>query len=839
VTPHIRSRPSHAGIRLVAAVLACCLAPVTAQARQEWEGADFQRRRAEWFTRERAFPNETIDWDLMVRNRMRAAERHGFTLLAPFASAVTGSWVPMGPAGFFGVGFWDSGPQLDAGRIDAIAVHPTTAGTLWIASPQGGIWKTTTGGATWSPVTDNQCSLQMSTVRVDPVNPSIVYAGAANASGAAGCAILRSTDGGASWANWNGGLNFTAYNGGFINEFYIDPATAGSTTAGVLMFNYGGAGIYRSANSGQSWTRTLTYGYVTSIVSLPGSPNIVFAGVADYATASSTRSGIYRSADKGLTWTQVAGAPANWNSAGRFQLATSGARPGSVWTIVSDKSENLLSINRYDDGSASWAALPTTGIDQTQNGRTHFGTQGTYDLVVNVDPTDANRLYIAGVRAFRSTDGGTTWTVMGTEIHCDWHTIVVDPTNTKKLYAGTDGGVFVSNDGGDTWVSRNFGLLISMIYPGVSQHPTDPNILLGGLQDNGVLLGNGTSVFTSVRGGDGGYTAFNFLNTNVTWMETQWSAGPSLIKRTVSAGGAVTLTAPVSGISTTDRALFIPPFVMDPVTPTTLYFGTQRLYRTTNDGALWTALTGDLSLGSGSIRTIAIAPTDVNTIYVGTTDGNVQVSRDGGATFALRTTGLPARAVTDITVDRTDPTRAIVTLSGQSAAHVYLTTNAGSTWTSINGNLPDMPANASVIIDDSPNHIFVATDVGVWETTDGGLSWTATPAGLPTVVVNDLHYNPTTRQLIAATYGRGLFKFSLANPAAVLRGDVNRDGTVNAADALLIQQALLGNALPAATPPMPNGDATCNGTLDAADALAVLRHAVGLTTAGACVGTNR
>ena len=826
--------------RIVAfATIAIAAAPRAARA-QEWEGVDFQRRRAEWFERERAFPNESVNWELMMQNRVLAAQRRGFVSVLPLASAVTGSWVPLGPGGFYGVGYWDSAPQLDAGRIDAIAPSPSGNGTLLIASPQGGVWKSVTGGTSWIPTFDNQCTLQMSTLRFDPVNPNIVYAAASYASGAAGCAIFRSTDGGSTWANWNGGLNFTAYAGGFVNEFFIDPLSAGTTTSTVLMFNYYRYGIYRSTNSGQSWTHPLANGYVTSIVALPGSPGVVFAGLADYTTTSSTLSGLYRSADNGVTWTQVAGGPASWTSAGRFQLATSAAQPGSVWVIASNKSSNFLSVSRYDDGAGAWTTLPTSGIDLSQNGRTHFGTQGTYDLVVNVDPTNASRMYIAGVRAFRSVDGGTTWTAMGTEIHCDWHTLVIDPQNPKKLYAGTDGGIYVSNDGGDTWVSRNFGLMVSMYYPGVSQHPTDATINIGGLQDNNTLLSDGTSVSAAAAGtGDGGYTAFNYQNPNVIWLESYWNSGPNIIKRTRNANGTISFTFPGAGIASSDRALFMPPLVMDPVTPTTVYFGTQRLYRTTNDGLSFTALSGDLTAGSGAIRTIAVAPTDALTVYVGTTDGYVQVTRDGGVTFSLRTSGLPLRSISHITVDRTDPTRAIATLSGQGAAHVYLTTNAGVTWTSINGNLPDMPANASVVIDDSPNHIFVGTDVGVWETTDGGLSWTATPGGLPSVIVNDLNYNPTTKQLLAATFGRGLFKFSLANPAAVLRGDVNRDGAVNAADALLIQQALLGNSLPTTTPPLPNGDANCNGSLDAADALAVLRYAVGLSTTGACVGTSR
>ena len=608
-----------------------------------------------------------------------------------------------------------------------------------------------------------------------------------------------------------------------------------------MLFSFGYSGIYRSTTSGSSWTHvpTLSFGYVTSIVGLPGKPGVVFAGVADYVTTASARSGLYRSADNGLTWTQVSNGSLDFTSGGRFQLAVSAAQPNTVWVIAATKSSNFHSISTYDDNTGQLTQLSAAGIDLSTGGRTHFGSQGTYDLDIKVDPTNAQRIYIAGVRAFRSSDGGATFAPMATEIHCDWHTIVVDPRNPRQLYAGTDGGVYASNDAGDHWVSRNSGLSISMYYPGISQHPTDVNVVLGGLQDNGTLLANGTALYNAVMGGDGGYAAINYASPTTLWSTCQWSTSGPCIQRRVPLGVGFSYRNVTTGIAATDRAQFIPPLIMDPVTPTTLYFGTMRLYRTVNDGVLWTPLSGDLTKGSGSIKSIAVAPSDPLTIYVGTSDGYVQVTRDGGVTFTLSASGLPNRAITSLAVDRANPTRALVTVSGSGATHVFLTTNAGLAWTSVNGNLLDMPVNAVVMIDDGPNHFFVGADAGVFETTDGGLTWSNTPSGLPNAVVHDLSYNPTTKQLVVATWGRGLFSFSLANAAAVLRGDVNRDGVVNAFDALLIQQALLGLQLPTGMTSLPHGDTNCNGKLEAADVLITLRAAVGLTTAGACVGTIR
>ena len=831
----MKSRTSQLFLGLVAA----CLATSSLAAQKaEYEGAEFQLRRLAWFDEQRAYPNAEVNWDAMMRARRSVTDRTGFMGIPSIASAVIGSWIPIGPSGFFGLGYWDSGAQVDAGRVDAIALHPTNPATMFIASPNGGLWGTTTGGTSWAPLTDRQCSLQMSSVTVDPVTPSLVYATTARSSGAAGCAIMRSTDGGNNWSDYNGKLNFSAY-GGFINTMFVDPSTAGSTTGTVMFFGYSSGGIYRSANSGQTWTQPLTFGRVTSFVALPGSSGVFFAGVADYATSPSARSGLYRTTDNGVTWTQMQSGTVDFTNAGRLQLAVSSTRPNSVWVITAGKNSTFSSISRFDNATETLTALTASGIDLSASGRAHFGSQGTYDLDIKVDPTNANRIYIAGVRAFRSTDAGATFAPMGTEIHCDWHMIVIDPRNPLQLYAGTDGGIFSSTDGGSSWVSRNSGLAISMYYPGISQHPTDPSIILGGLQDNGTLLSNGTTLFNTTTGGDGGYSAINYLTPTTSWSTCQWSSGPCIFRRAANTSGGYNFTYPGSGITVTDRAQFIPPLVMDPVTPTTLYFGTMKLYRTTNDGASFTAISADLSKGTGSIKTIAIAPSDALTIYVGTTDGNVQVTRDGGATFTVSVTGLPNRTVTDLAVDRANPLRALLTMSGQGASHVFFTTNAGQSWSNISGALPDMPVNAGVIIEDGSDHFFVGTDVGVFETTDGGLTWTISPSGLPNVVVNDLSYNPVTKQLVAATYGRGLWSFSLANAAAVLRGDVNKDGRVDAFDALLMQQALVGTQLAPGQTAMPNGDTNCNGRLETNDVLITLRSAVGLTTLGACVGTVR
>jgi hypothetical protein len=258
---------------------------------------------------------------------------------------------------------------------------------------------------------------------------------------------------------------------------------------------------------------------------------------------------------------------------------------------------------------------------------------------------------------------------------------------------------------------------------------------------------------------------------------------------------------------------------------------------TTNEGVSWTALGGDLTTGTGTITSISVSPADTMTIYVGTSDGRALVSRDGGVTFTAAT-GLPVRSVTRVMAHPTDPLRALVTVSGFGTPHVFETSDAFATNVrDRSGNLIDAPANVAIYMP-SVNTMVVGTDAGVFQSTDGGASWTVGPSGMPNVIVYDLVFQPAAGLLVAGTYGRGMFAYDVGTQTATLRGDVNGDGKIDAADALLIQQALVG-ALPSSTVIYPRGDANCNGGIDSADLVLVLRAAVGLPTTSACVGTTK
>ena len=748
-----------------------------------------------------------------------------------FSAGVPGGWRSLGPNGVFGAdaGFFGSGALLDIGRVTAIAPSTTS---LFVGTASGGVWRSPQGGY-WIPLTDNQCNLTVGALTIDAADPNVIYAATGEYNtNSWGCGILRSTDGGGSWTQL-GATSFRVGIGGspagsaaFGKLLVIRPP--GGSVSNTVLLGASNVGVYRSPDGGATWSFVLS-GTTASIVAHPTRTGTIFAGNSDFFTAA--HRGVYKSSDNGATWSPLPPLPGvTGDNIRRIELAVTAAAPDLVYAVVGGSDNKLLGLFVWDDAAGAWTRVAASGV-YTGSNRGDFGAQNYYDLAIAVDPRDASRIYMAGIRAFRSVDGGATFKPIAMEIHCDWHTIVFDPANPDILYAGTDGGVFVSTDAGNTWSGRNAGLTVTQYYPGISATPTGSRIM-GGAQDLGTHFYTGSMYWNGFSGGDGGYTAINYDNPSILYSESQWDAanGGAHILRY----DGVTLSARNSGIASGDHASFIPPLVMDPVSSSTLYFGTNRLYKTVNEGGFWSSASSDLSKGSGSISTIAVSKIDPNTIYVGASDGNVNVTRDGGLTFTPSVTGLPNRYVTRITIDPSDATHALLTVSGFASGHVFETKNAGALWSDISAGLVDAPANAVAFVPGVG--IMVGTDVGVFQAASPGSSWTSGPAGLPNVIVQDLIYLAGANMVLAGTYGRGMFAFTVGGEVPVLRGDANADGKVDAFDALLVQGALVGT-LPPGTVVYPRGDADCNMAIQSADAVYILRAAVGIAAPGVCVNT--
>ena len=819
--------------RLVASMLvvATVATPAVSLAQEVGEKEGDVRDRIEWMLRDRGYPFGEVDRNPVFIARNSALFRSAASSLSSLAVP---AWRSIGPFGFQTSGYYGSSPQADGGRITSIAIDPRTPSTVYAGSASGGVWRTSNGGASWTSLTDAQCSLTTGAIAIDPTDPTILYVGTGEPTQSSGCGLLRSFDSGASWTEINGAGVLAPTNGTRANQSYriaIDRASAGSRTSTIVLYAASN-GLHRSANSGTTWTTVLP-GFVSDVRADPTNTSVFWAAVGN----SNARGGLWKSTDRGVTWTQVYIVPA---SSGRVALSVSRVTPGRVWIAMSATQGNKLNaLVSYDDVSGNATVLPAIGIEDGTT-RLDFGSQTSYNLVLEADPTDANTVYLGGSRMYRSRNGGQSFSLVAYNVHVDWHAFEFAPSDPAVIVGGCDGGVHASYDGGNAWISRNTNIVVSQFYPGLAVHPSIPDVLIGGLQDNSTLWAFGSPYWTlAVASGDGGAGAFNPTNPDVMW-STSYGAGTiyRIVKSAVGYGvSAFNRGFSVSG---TERKRFLSPLVIDPTNGAILYYGTYRVWRTINEGVSgsWTPVSADLTKGTGVINTIDVAASDSRVVWVGTSDGNVQLSIDAGATYTLVTSGLPNRAVTRIAADPLDAKRALLTYSGFGTPHVFLTTDQGVSWKNVSSNLPDLPFNSAVIIPGT-DRFFVAADVGIYESVDAGGSWSSAYPGMPNVQVLDLVFQRATGQLYAGTYGRGIYSTSVLAGQTALRGDVNRDGVVNGLDALQAQQALVGSLPSSAGNPMPAADANCNGRLDIGDALVILQFAVGNAPAGSCVGTVR
>ncbi|MFI5231438.1 MAG: hypothetical protein ACHQSE_02885 [Gemmatimonadales bacterium] len=735
--------------------------------------------------------------------------------LSAFASSQ--SWTALGPAPIN-----VTGSLAYTGRINSIALHPTDPQTLYVGTATGGVWKTTNGGTSWAPLTDDQCGLAMGSVALDPVNPQIVYAGTGEENFSLdsyqGCGVLVSTDGGATWTQ-TGAATFVAANGSAaVGKILIDAATAGSTTSTVVLASTVG-GLYRSTNSGATWAKQLP-GVTTDVVASPTASEYYAAVGYLFGDAGN---GVFKSIDDGMTWTRVTGFPTT--NVGRISLGITAASPVIVYATVQNSSTfGLLGVWKSIDGGATWAPVAATGAS--------CSAQCWYDMYVAVSPAHPATVFFGGFNIYRSLDSGATFApITGSvnTVHVDQHALVFDPQRPDTMYAGNDGGIYRTVDGGTTWTTLNTNLAITQFYAGISFNPANATDILGGAQDNGTSEWLGSAAWTQYQGGDGGYSAFDKAGTTAYVTFTSGSASHGAIRR--DAGGALFLN---NGITLADRSEWDLPLVMDPVNSSVLYYGTFQLYRSANRASTWSKISPDLTNGGGGIATVAVAPADTNTIYTGSGDGAAYVTTSLGASWTKISTGLPSRAITRIVVDPLDPRVAWLTVSGYGTGHIWKTVNGGSSWTNISFDLPDVPTSA-IVYQRGSRELDVGTDIGVFALALGTTSWVPLAAALPNVPVTDLVYDGPNGRLIAGTHGRGMF--ALATTSAVLRGNITNSGALSALDAQQILAAVVGLPIPAGSVRFPNGDANCDGDITAVDALLVLSKVVGLPTAGSCVGT--
>jgi photosystem II stability/assembly factor-like uncharacterized protein len=668
--------------------------------------------------------------------------------VAPVAGV--SNWVQLGPTAIPKGQTYGGQRVLVTGRITSIVVDATAPNTIYCAAAQGGVWKTINGGTSWVATSDNEVSLAIGALAIDPSNHLVLYAGTGEGNFAGdsyyGNGVLKTTNGGASWT----ALATSTFAGTRFSRIAVTPGTP------ARIFAATGAGVFRSTNGGVNWSLmssgTPAGAMATDVVIDPTTPTTVYAAFWGQ--------GIYKCTNAGAatpTWSKLTtGLPASGFT--RISLGISASASQTVYALIANTAYTVDGFYRTTNGGTSWASIALPGGD--------IGGQGFYNLNVAVDPVTPDILFLSGISLWKATRSGAgVWSFndVGGVFHPDNHAFAFDPTNHLKIYAGSDGGIYKSVDGGINWDdSINEGLCI-MQCEFIDQHPSSDAVLFSGTQDNGTEQFRNSPVFNHADDGDGGYCAVDKTQPKNV-LSTYYGNSP---KRSTLGGKFGTWMNVSGGIS--GPGLFYPPLALDETNSNNVAFGTDRINVDAAQGtALWpTKVT--LPGMSGSVS--AIHYTNSNLIYAGTTTGRVyRLVKSGGVwtATAIHASPLPVGPfITDLAAVPGSPNTVIVIMSGFGHGHVWrgVFSVGPATWTNISGSgvsaIPDIPANSLVIDPSAINTYYVATDIAVYRTTNAGTSWTQFSEGLPNSAVFDMCLQNPTRLLRAGTHGRGIWERKL------------------------------------------------------------------------------
>jgi len=712
---------------------------------------------SEWFFMQRAFPFGQINHDAYIKTLKQAEGMRAEANL------------------YRNTGKWDfAGPINTGGRITDVEMHPSDLNTIYIGAASGGVFKSTDQGISWEPIFDEALSLSIGDIAIAPSNSNIIYVGTgeANAGGGSlaydGVGVYRSDDAGGTWEHI--GLEESRNIGRMVVDSY-DPDVLYVAAMGNLFANTPDRGIFKTINGGQSWEKVLYVSDSTGAIDIvihPYNPDTLYAAMWERIRRPDRRSyggptcGIYRSYDGGKSWVELTnGLPVSASAKGRIGIDISVSDPNILYAIYADRIGVFNGVYVTIDGGDTWTQTNDAALSNA------YSAYGWWFGRIKVDPVDPDNVFVIGFDIYRTQDGGLSWSNQsGNYVHVDQHAAYIHPLDNDFVVLGNDGGLYLSYDGGTTW-NWNETLPITQFYTCEIDNQM-PWRLYGGSQDNSInrTITGSTDDWETIYGGDGFVVLVDPTDNNYVYAESQYG---NLGRST---NGGYSFSNATSGISGSDRINWNCPVIIDPTNPQILYYGSNRLYRSTNRAVSWTAISSDLTNGQGNgnlvyntLSTIAVSAVNNQIIYTGADDGNVNVSLDGGSTWENVSDGLPERWITKVATDPFEISKAYVTISGyrwdEYMPHVFKTEDYGQTWEDISSGLPEAPVNDIIINPANNNVIFVATDVGVYYTYDGGGSWDILGDNLPKVVVSDIVYNQPTNKLVAGTYGRSMYTYDL------------------------------------------------------------------------------
>ena len=708
--------------------------------------------RSRWFQARSAWPVREAPVHTLIRERERAAKA-----LAP-ASNVASSWECVGPTNI-------------GGRITSLACHPKFPDRLWVGSAGGGVWHSNDEGRTWQSCWSDQDILNIGSLVIDANNPDTIYCGTGEANLSADCypgvGLYKSSDAGKTWQL----LTSTEKSAipKRIGIIAIDPFDSkhillgGVGLAEVSANGKDLGGMYASFDSGITWKRSTfvsTQNYwCHSIVFHPQQKGTIYASF----TEQGSRSGIYRSVDGGNKWQQLTkGLPAP-AAFGRTSLAISPSNPRVLYAFAKNEASGdkdlLLGVFRSIDGGDSWKSIHGT----------HFRDEGqiSYGNTIVVHPTDPDQVICGGVDLHRTKDGGKTWKKItrwdadrGNPVyaHADHHALVMPATAAGRVYDSNDGGVDVSEDGGTSWTNRSSGLAVTMFYD-MDVAQTDSRVFGGGAQDNGTVATKtgAANSFISIDSGDGGWSIFDPGDAGHVFT----SAYNLLIQRYHGLDDdPVDVSPPAS--ESEQNSIWMCFIAMDPADSKTLLTGSTRVWRTTNDADTWAPVSPNLD--GSAISAIEIAAADRKRIYVGTENGGLFRSTNGGNSWSpnISSSILPGHTITRLESHPNDANLLYAAVANFGHPHIFRSRDGGDTWEDVDkGQLPDVPHHVLTIRPDDLKKVYVGNDAGVFvlNTTTG--VWANLTKNLPNATVIDLVYHEKGGALFAATYGRSIWRLKL------------------------------------------------------------------------------
>ena len=672
-----------------------------------------QFKRWEYFWGERLYPSGE-------RSNLSnpAEEMANFT--QNYASIQAANWVCLGPSDYQNItGHWSPG----LGRINDIELDPQNSNIIYLGAPNGGLWRSTTGGNSWTPLTDFIPAVGVSCILINPANTNIIYIGTGDRD-AYDCwsrGVLKSTDGGVTWNTT--GLTFVPTDWQKVHKMLMHPSSFDTIFAGTYY------GLYKSTDGAVSWTKVLD-GDVDDIEFKPGTP------AAMYAVTNEVPSPIfYRSTDGGNTWSAT-----SMTATRRAQIAVTPANVNYVYFFSKDKGL-YLSTN--------------SGVSFTKKGRAPTeGSQDWYDLAIAVSPTNVNEVHVGEIETYRTLNCGKNWTKTSVwsypnttgYIHCDIHEMQYFG---NTLYFGSDGLITTTTDSAESFNDLSVGLVNRQFYRMASGVPTNPYKLMGGSQDNGTSVYS-TNYWHEWLGADGMECVIDYTNENIVYGTVQYG---QFYKSTTGGTNTVSIQQPGGGD-------WITPFVMDPVDHNTLYVGNTSVKKTTNGMSNWTTI-GTFGDTGTYINALAVAKTNPSYIYASKA-GRIWRTTNGGGAWTEITGSLPGYKITSIAVHPANPQKIAITLSSfwtyAAGQKVYTSADAGSNWTNYTANLPNLPANTLAYQGGSNDAMYVGMDVGVYYRDNAMTEWASFMENLPNVVIDELEVDTNAGKIRAATYGRGLWE---------------------------------------------------------------------------------